>query len=55
MLREKLINALQWLRADMLNACALVYSCLDNTSDVIDAVCQQIADPVDRFAAIIYA
>jgi hypothetical protein len=53
MLREILMKCFEWLRQDMLNACAIVYSCLDNTGNVIEAVLNQIAYPVDRFFELI--
>ena len=55
MLKSRLIDTLAWLRADMRNACAMVYSCLDNNAAVVDEVCEQIAAPVERFAALVWA
>lgn len=53
MLRENLINTARWLDEDARNAYTLVYSCLDNSPAVINAVLTEICAPVDDFWRIV--
>jgi hypothetical protein len=53
MLKEIMMQCYEWLYNDMRNACAIVYSCLDNTEGVINAVLHNICYPVNRFSELI--
>lgn len=55
MLKERLIATALWLEDCEKNACALVYSCLEATPAVVNAVLAEICAPSEEFWRTILA